>query len=166
MSMRRLGQTVDPFRRIPNGMKTVMEALQMVSTDPADYPPTGRDLLGAPPFPQCSPGRHAMCSCASWISSPVHRFFSDDVSCCLQVVVVHSLVMLMLLLFLRHQKKLRPPQERRHHLLLRRRHPTPAKSEAARPPAMRGMRMCVVSALCRSLDLRPPPLHPPWFGWF
>ena len=31
--------TVDPFRRMSNGVRTVTEALALVSTDPSDYPP-------------------------------------------------------------------------------------------------------------------------------
>ena len=38
--------TVDPFRRMVNGLRTVTEALALVSTDPSDYPPAGGDLLG------------------------------------------------------------------------------------------------------------------------
>ena len=44
--MLEIGTEVDPFRRMPNGIRTVTEALSMVSTDPADYPPIGGDLLG------------------------------------------------------------------------------------------------------------------------
>ena len=36
---------VDPFRRLPHGIQSVVEALAQVSTDPSEYPPLDGDEL-------------------------------------------------------------------------------------------------------------------------